>query len=73
MTDRTKACAWHQCRAPFEPKNNRQDYCSPRCRKAREMWCQTRGRPLVDILLSGDAEALVAARNNLRKEIENAK
>jgi len=67
-----KRCAWHECGRAFEPADPRQDFCCPDCRKARGAWKARRGGPLVDMLLSGDVEALMEAKRKIKKEIEDA-
>lgn len=65
-------CAWHECNREFEPTDFRQEFCAPECRKARGAWKARRGGPLVDMLLNGNADALMEQRLRIKKEIEDA-
>lgn len=64
-------CAWHRCNRPFEPESHRQKFCSKECQRARGAWKERRGGPLVDMLLNNDSAALIAARDELQKEIKD--
>lgn len=68
-----KICEWHKCRQPFSPSNNRQTFCCPACKKARQNWKQMRGAALVDLLIANDGPALVAERRKLLEEINAAR
>lgn len=67
-----KTCAWHECGRQFEPDDPRQKFCSTKCQRARASWKERRGAPLVDMLLNNDSAGLIAARDQIRKEIEDA-
>lgn len=67
-----KICAWHKCRAEFEPSHNRQTFCCERCKKDRQNWRQMRGSVLVDLLIDMDAEGLARERRKLLEEINAA-
>lgn len=67
-----KTCAWHECRAEFEPAHPREKFCSPACQRARGAWKARRGGPLVDMLLSGNVEALMDAKRRIQQEITDA-
>ncbi len=67
-----KICAWHKCRAEFEPSHHLQTFCCERCKKDRQNWKQTRGSVLVDLLIDMDAEGLARERRKLLEEINAA-
>lgn len=67
-----KNCMWHECGKAFEPTDPRQEFCGPKCRKARGAWKARRGGPLVDMLLANDADGLMKAKRKIHKEIKNA-
>ena len=64
-------CKWHRCNREFEPTDPRQRFCSIECRKDRSRWRELRGATIIDVLLDGSAEDIMAARRKLKEEIEN--
>ena len=66
----SKTCLWHECGALFVPSDHRQEFCTPSCRKKRGAWKAKRGGPLVDMLLRGEVEGLMAAKTKLQSEIK---
>jgi hypothetical protein len=66
-----KKCAWHKCARVFEPEHVLTRFCSKECQQHRAGWKCVRGGTLVDLLLSGDAKGLMAAKQKLEKEIED--
>lgn len=67
-----KTCAWHECGRGFDPGDTRRNFCCPACQRARGSWKERRGAPLVDLLLTGDAMALIEAKRKITKEIADA-
>jgi hypothetical protein len=65
-----KTCLWHKCAKSFEPEHALTRFCSHECQKRRAGWKSVRGSTLVDLLLSGNAKGLMAARQKLENEIE---
>jgi hypothetical protein len=66
-------CLWHGCNREFQPTRAGQRFCSPVCQIERATWKQRRGAPLVDLLLSNDANGLDEARERISAEVEKAR
>jgi hypothetical protein len=54
----------------FVPTDHRQGFCCIRCQRKRAGWKSYRGAPLVDLLLTGDAEGLAKACTKMKLEIQ---
>ena len=63
-------CKWHKCKREFERAHSQQVFCSASCQRKRRVWKKMRGCPMVDLLLEGRADELIAMRQKILTEIE---